>query len=105
MLDEAFEDGEGRDVYSGPSAVAHGHRQGLNSFVITDARREVAGLAAPRAAVVHLAAVLMDAIDSGAWRFIAFFGTQPRYADPFGTAWQRAYRSLEPVTGSIWPGE
>lgn len=105
MLDEAFEDGEGRDVYSALSAVAHGHRHGLNNFVITDGGGEVAGLAAPRAAVVHFAAKLMGAMHSSAWRFIAFYGTQPRHADLFRTAWQRAYRSLEPVTSSIWPDE
>lgn len=102
MLDEAFEDGNGRDEYSTLSAVAHGHRHGLNNFVITAAGGEVAGLAAPRAAVVHFAAMLMGALHSVAWRFIAFYGPQARHADLFRTAWHRAYGSLEPVAASIW---
>ncbi|MBF4586443.1 hypothetical protein [Curtobacterium sp. VKM Ac-2887] len=105
MLDKSFEDREGRDQYSALSAVAHGHRHGLNNFIVTDAGGEVAGLAAPRAAVVHFAATLMGAMHAIAWRFIAFYGKQPRHTELLGTAWQRAYRSMEPVTSSIWPDE
>lgn len=105
MLDSAYEDDAGRDIYSGLSGVAHGQRHGLNNFVVTTPQGEIAGLAAPRAGVVLFASQLMAALYTCGDRYIRFYGSQPRHLDLFSTAWRRAYRTMEPITSSIWPDE
>lgn len=103
MLDGSVEDGEGRDTYSTLSSVAHAHRHGLNAFVVTDVRGQVAGLAAPRPVVVHFAAKLAVALYGVGERFVNFYGRQPRHVDLLDTAFGRALRSLHPITSAIWP--
>lgn len=105
MLDAEFEGGEGREIYSSLSSIAHAHRLGLNTFVVTDERGEIAGLSAPRAVVADMAVRLIGAMNGTAAAFILLYGNKARHRDLLETALQRALRSIEPITASMWPDD
>lgn len=64
MLDAEFDDGAGKLRYSTLSSVAHGHRLGVNAFIVTDETGGVAALVAPRDIVIEFAVELMAAMSA-----------------------------------------
>lgn len=105
MLDGAFEGGGGLDVYSTLSSVAHAHRYGVDTFVVTDEYGHITGLVAPRAVVVEAATMLMGALSVTGRSYVEFYGAEPRHVERLNAAVGRAYEALESIASSIWPDE
>lgn len=103
MLDAEFDDEDGRRQYSALSSIAHAHRLGLNTFVVTNEDGVITGLSAPRAIVVDMAIRQVGALHGTGKAFIDFYGGQARHTDLLRTAMSRALHSLEPIADSIWP--
>jgi len=94
MLDAEFKDGQGLMSYSALSAVAHGHRLGVNTYVVRDEAGGVGSLAAPRDSVVLFAVQLMAAMSATMDSFVEMFGSVPRQVDLVRVATSRAAKCL-----------
>lgn len=94
MLDSQFRDFLGRRLYSSLSAVAHGHRLGINTFIVTDHTGGVSGLAAPREVVLQYASMLVAAHAAVLQPFIELFGSRTRHLDLADSALRRAEATI-----------
>lgn len=105
MLDDVLEGGDGRDVYSTLSAVAHAQRYGLDTYIRTDELGQVVGLVAPRAVVFQQVIELMAVLSSTALGYIKFFRAGPEATIPLRKAELRAMTLLQVLAAEMWPDE
>lgn len=94
MLDAEFNDDGGKLRYSSLSSVAHAHRLGVNTFIVTDETGGVAGLVPPHAAVVEFAVELMAAMSTTMDALVLLFGNNSRQVELVKQATHRAAQSL-----------
>lgn len=94
LLNSELDDGSGGRRYSDLSSIAHGHRLGVNTFVVRDEIGGIGGLVAPRDVVFEFAMELLAGISATMDAFIRVFGDNVRQADLFGAATGRAAHAL-----------
>jgi hypothetical protein len=104
MLDDVLEGGDGRNVYSTLSAVAHAQRYGLDPYIRIDELSQVIDLVAPRAVVFQQVFELMAVLSSTALAYIKFFRAEPEATVPLRKAELRAMTLLQVLAAEMWPG-
>ena len=105
MLDGVLQGGDGRDVYSTLSAVAHAQRYGIDTYILTDERGQVVDLVAPRAVVFQQVFELMAALSSTALEYIRFFSADPEATISLRMAELRATNLLRVLAAEMWPDD
>lgn len=100
LLNAGVDDHDGKERYSDLSAIAHGHRLGVNSFVVRDEIGGIGELLAPRDVVLNFAVELTIGISETMEALMHSFGDDVRRKERFESAQYRALRALSDADGA-----
>jgi hypothetical protein len=97
LLDKQLGDDGGLESYSDLSAIAHGSRLGVNSFMERSDNGTIEGLAAPRDIVMTFASEIVVCMSAPMDALITAFGDNARHKQLFLAAKLRAIALIETV--------
>ena len=99
LLNHQLGDGSGLERYSDLSAIAHGSRLGVNSFVARNDKGAIEGLVARRDIVMNFTTEIVVSMSAPMDALITAFGDNARHRELFRAAKLRAVASIEAISG------
>jgi hypothetical protein len=103
LLDHHLEGESGLERYSDLSAIAHGLRLGVNSFVARNDTGAIEGLVAPRDLVMNWATEIVVGMSAPMDALVEAFGENRRHMELLRTAKRRAVAAIESIAGDSAP--